>query len=96
MTARASWSAARKDVDIRARTDGSKVCVQSGTTTSSTSPIIFRTNNMKYQEMRFDKRRTCAKPMTSGQCNVLTSDVSQLYAQRLKLPSPATMSSCPT
>jgi general L-amino acid transport system substrate-binding protein len=68
--------------------DGSKVCVQSDTTTELNLGDYFRANNMKHEEMKFGTVDDVFKAYASGQCNVLTSDVSQLYALRLKLPQP--------
>jgi general L-amino acid transport system substrate-binding protein len=69
--------------------DGSKVCVQSGTTTEPNFVDYFETNHMKYEIVR---RETAAETLAAyrdGQCNVLTSDESGLYALRLQLPRPA-------
>ena len=68
--------------------DGSKVCVQSETTTQLNLADYFRANNMKYQEMKFGKLDEVFKAYESGQCDVLTADVSQLYALRLNLAKP--------
>ncbi len=77
-----------KNVDTALELDGSKICMQTGTTTQRNLADFFRTNNMKYQEVRFDKLEDVVKAYDSGQCDVVTSDVSQLYAQRLKLAKP--------
>lgn len=69
--------------------DGSKVCVQSGTTTQLNLADYFRANNIKYQEMNFPTLDDVLKAYDSGQCDVLTTDVSQLYALRLRLTKPA-------
>ena len=69
--------------------DGSKVCVQAGTTTEPNFVDYFDTNHMKYEIVR---RETAAETLAAyrdGQCNVLTSDESGLYALRLQLPRPA-------
>lgn len=68
--------------------DGSKVCVQAQTTTELNLGDFFRANNMKYQERKFGKLDDVFKAYESGQCDVLTADVSQLYALRLRLPKP--------
>jgi general L-amino acid transport system substrate-binding protein len=68
--------------------DGSKVCVQSETTTELNLGDYFRANNMKYEEKKFRTVDEVFKAYDSGQCDVLTSDVSQLYALRLKSSSP--------
>jgi len=43
---------------------------------------------MKYQEMKFGKLDDVIKAYDSGKCDVLTADVSQLYALRLNLSKP--------
>jgi general L-amino acid transport system substrate-binding protein len=68
--------------------DGSKVCVQTETTTELNAGDYFGANNMKYQELKFGTLDEVFKAYESGQCNVLTADVSQLYALRLKLAKP--------
>ena len=65
--------------------DGSKVCVQSDTTTELNIGDYFGANNIKYQMLKFGTVDDVFKAYESGQCNVLTADVSQLYALRLKL-----------
>jgi general L-amino acid transport system substrate-binding protein len=67
---------------------GAKVCVQSGTTTELNLGDFFRANNMKYQEAKFAKMDDVFNAYERGQCDVLTSDVSRLYALRLKLSKP--------
>ena len=69
--------------------DGSKVCVQGQTTTIVNLADYFRANNMKYEEKSFRTVDEVFKAYAAGQCDVLTSDVSQLYALRLKLAKPA-------
>jgi general L-amino acid transport system substrate-binding protein len=68
--------------------DGSKVCVQGDTTTELNLGDYFRANNMKYEEKKFGTVDDVFKAYNSGQCDVLTSDASQLYALRLKLAKP--------
>ena len=65
--------------------DGSKVCVQSGTTTELNLADYFRANNMKFEAAIFPALEPMLKAYESGQCDVLTADVSQLYALRLKI-----------
>src|SRR6266568_4107545 len=76
--------AARK-IDSALDLNGSKVCVQDGTTTQLNLADYFRANNMKYQEMKFAKLDEVFKAYESGQCDTFTADVSQLYALRLNL-----------
>jgi general L-amino acid transport system substrate-binding protein len=68
--------------------DGSKVCVQEGTTTLLNLADFFRANNMKYQEMKFARADEVVKAYEAGGCDVFTADVSQLYSQRLNLARP--------
>jgi len=68
--------------------DGAKVCVQNNTTTQLNLGDYFKTNNMKFEERRFDKLDDVVKAYDSGDCDVLTADVSQLYALRLRLAKP--------
>ena len=68
--------------------DGSKVCVQDNTTTKLNLADYFRTNNMKYQEIKFTKPEDLHKAYDAGQCDVWTADVSRLHAERLKLSKP--------
>jgi general L-amino acid transport system substrate-binding protein len=65
--------------------DGSKVCVQRQTTAELNVADYFRVNNMKYQPTRFGTLDEVFNAYASSQCNVLTADISQLYALRLKL-----------
>lgn len=69
--------------------DGSTICVQSQTTTVVNLPDYFRANNMNYKEMRFHSVEETFQAYAAGMCDVLTADVSQLYALRLKLDKPA-------
>ena len=87
-TARASCCAKPRNIDSGLELDGSKVCVQESTTTQLNLADYFRANNMKYQEMKFAQADDVVKAYESGQCDVFTADVSQLYAQRLKLSKP--------
>jgi len=68
--------------------DGATICIQAGTTTELNVSDYFRANNLKYTPITFDTSDESAKSLESGRCDVLTSDKSQLYAQRSKLASP--------
>jgi general L-amino acid transport system substrate-binding protein len=68
--------------------DGATVCVQAGTTTELNLSDYFRSHNMKYTPITYDKSDESAKSLEAGRCDVLTSDQSQLYAQRAKLSKP--------
>ncbi|WIX01934.1 amino acid ABC transporter substrate-binding protein [Pseudomonas sp. AR5] len=68
--------------------DGATVCIQAGTTTELNLSDYFRANNLKYTPITYDTSDESAKSLESGRCDVLTSDQSQLYAQRIKLAKP--------
>ena len=74
-----------RNVDSALQLNGSKVCVQSATTTQLNLADYFRANNMKYEEMKFDQLDDVIKAYDAGKCDVFTADVSQLYALRLNL-----------
>ena len=62
--------------------------MQGGTTTQLNLADYFRTNNMKYTELKFDKFDDVFKAYSAGQCDTFTADISQLYALRLNLGKP--------
>jgi general L-amino acid transport system substrate-binding protein len=68
--------------------NGASVCVQTGTTNEQNLADYFRANNMKYEVVAFATADETIKAYESGRCDVFTSDVSQLYAERLKLTVP--------
>jgi len=78
-----------RNIDSALDLNGSKVCVQDGTTTVLNLADYFRTNNVKYEEKKFARLEDVVKAYESGQCDTLTADVSQLYALRLNLGKPA-------
>jgi general L-amino acid transport system substrate-binding protein len=77
-----------RNVDAALDLDGSKVCVQDGTTTALNLADYFRGNNIKYTEMKFGKLDDVVKAYAAGQCDTLTADASQLYALRMTLGKP--------
>jgi general L-amino acid transport system substrate-binding protein len=77
-----------RNIESALELGGSKVCVQGNTTTQLSLADYFRANNMKFEEVKFDNINDVLKNYDSGQCDVITADVSQLYALRLKLSKP--------
>ena len=65
--------------------NGASVCTQTGTTTELNLADFFRANNMKYEVIAFATADETIKAYESGRCDVFTTDVSQLYAEKLKL-----------
>jgi general L-amino acid transport system substrate-binding protein len=68
--------------------NGKKVCVQSGTTSELNLADFFRANNMQYELVKRATMEEARKAYDAGDCEVLTSDVSQLHAERLTLARP--------
>jgi general L-amino acid transport system substrate-binding protein len=68
--------------------DNVKVCVQGGTTTEVNLADFFRTNNLKFERVSFVTATDAVKAYDAGRCDVFTSDVSQLHAERLALTQP--------
>jgi general L-amino acid transport system substrate-binding protein len=68
--------------------DNVKVCVQGGTTTELNLADFFGANNMKLERIAFASGVEAVKAYDAGRCDVFTSDVSQLYAERLSLARP--------
>lgn len=68
--------------------DGAKICVQTGTTTELNLVDFFGANKMKYEAVTSPTLEAAIKGYDSGQCNVLTADVSALFGIRLLLSKP--------
>jgi general L-amino acid transport system substrate-binding protein len=68
--------------------DGTKICVQTGTTTELNLADYFRTNRMLFALVAASTLESAIKGYDSGQCNVLTADVSALFGIRLLLSKP--------
>ena len=69
--------------------NSASVCVQQGTTTEQNLADYFKGNNMKYEVIAFGTNDEAVKAYESGRCDVFTTDVSGLYADRLKLANTA-------
>jgi general L-amino acid transport system substrate-binding protein len=69
--------------------NSASICVQTGTTTEQNLADYFKGNNMKYEVIAFGTADETVKAYESGRCDVFTTDVSGLYAERLKLSVPA-------
>ena len=82
---------ARKSLKVNSALElnSASICVQTGTTNEQNIADYFKGNNMKYEVIAFGTADETVKAYESGRCDVFTSDVSQLYAERLKLSVPA-------
>ena len=75
-------------IDTALELDGKTVCTQTGTTTQLNLTDYFRANAMALKVLAFATAEESRKAYDERKCDVLTSDVSQLYAERLKLSVP--------
>jgi general L-amino acid transport system substrate-binding protein len=63
-----------------------KICVQDGTTNELNLTDYFNQNGMRFEIVKFTNVADMLKAYDGGKCEVITADVSQLYALRLELP----------
>ena len=77
-----------KKVDSALELDGSKVCVQSGTTSALNVADFFAANHMKLDLVVTPTIEELSKAYQDGRCDVMTADVSALYALRTTMPKP--------
>ncbi|MCP1313958.1 MULTISPECIES: amino acid ABC transporter substrate-binding protein [unclassified Halomonas] len=68
--------------------DGAAVCTQSGTTSELNLSDYFRLNGMSFDPVVFDAPEQSIVGFEEGRCDVLSTDASQLYAQRVQLADP--------
>jgi len=68
--------------------DGARICVLSGTTTIDNLADFFSANHMALETVPVGSTDELIKAYDSGRCNAATSDLSQLYALRLRLSKP--------
>jgi general L-amino acid transport system substrate-binding protein len=77
-----------RNVQSALELDGSKVCVQPGTTTEPNFTDFFATNHMKYETVHEGSVAEMIAAYQAGQCNVMTTDESALFAIRQQLAKP--------
>jgi general L-amino acid transport system substrate-binding protein len=77
-----------RNINSALELDGSRVCVQTGTTTELNLADFFQTNGMKYVAVPASTAEEALKAYDSGSCDVLTTDASALHGERLKTSSP--------
>ena len=68
--------------------DGSKVCVQAGTTTEPNFVDFFEANHMMYETVHEASADDMVAAYQDGKCDVLTTDASGLFAMRQRLAKP--------
>ncbi len=75
-------------IDTALQLGGKTVCTQTGTTTELNLSDYFRANAMAPKVLALGTAEESRTAYDDKKCDVLTSDVSQLYAERLKLAAP--------
>nr|WP_244622763.1 amino acid ABC transporter substrate-binding protein [Microvirga brassicacearum] len=68
--------------------DGAKICVQAGTTSEANVADFFAANGMKLEAVVVSSPAEALNAYQEGRCTGISSDVSQLHAERLKLTKP--------
>ncbi len=68
--------------------DEPRICVEGDTTTELNLADYFFAKKMTYTPVVQSSHNDALEDYGSGRCDVLTSDISQLYADRLKLAAP--------
>jgi general L-amino acid transport system substrate-binding protein len=76
------------EVKSAAQLAGATVCTQTGTTTELNLADYFKSNNMEYKLVAFEKNEEALAAYQDGRCDVYTTDQSGLYSVRLKLAKP--------
>ncbi|MGF1562676.1 MAG: amino acid ABC transporter substrate-binding protein [Geminicoccaceae bacterium] len=80
----------RKDLGVSSalELDGASVCTQSGTTTELNLSDYFRKNNMSFEPVVYENNNEVIAAYDAGRCDVITTDASGLYAERVKTSDP--------
>jgi len=80
----------RKDIGVTdaLELNGVTLCTNTGTTTELNVADFFRSNNLDYKVLAFEKADEVVAAYNANRCDVYTTDVSGLAAQRLKLTDP--------
>jgi len=68
--------------------EGSKVCIQNGTTSEPNAIDFFETNHINYEIVHGEKVADVVSDYLDGKCDALTTDESQLFALRSQFPKP--------
>ncbi|MGI9403489.1 MAG: amino acid ABC transporter substrate-binding protein [Hyphomicrobium sp.] len=68
---------------------GASICMQTGTTNELNVADYFRTRDLTYNPVVFEKNEEAVAAFNLGRCDAYTTDASGLYAQRIKLADPS-------
>ena len=69
--------------------NGAKICVQVGTTSDANLEDFFRRYQLTYTPVRFKLAEDMYHVYDKGNCEIVTSDISQLLAQKSTLKDPS-------
>jgi general L-amino acid transport system substrate-binding protein len=64
------------------------ICVQQGTTNELNLADYFRANKMRLKTVTFASANEAIKAYDAGRCDAFTTDVSALYAERMRVVTP--------
>lgn len=80
----------RKSLGVKSAKDldGASICLQTGSTTELNISDYFRKNGLNYKPVVFDKQPDVRKAYDEGRCDVHTTDISGLAAQRSLMKDP--------
>lgn len=80
----------RKKLNVKSakELDGATVCVRQGTTTEMNLSDFYRSNKMKLNSLAFATNDETLSAYEAGRCDAFTTDVSGLYAEKLRLSKP--------
>ncbi|MBV7434156.1 amino acid ABC transporter substrate-binding protein [Cardiobacteriaceae bacterium TAE3-ERU3] len=81
----------RKDLGIDSvnELDGASICTNTGTSTEVNMADYFRSHDMTYNPVIFEKSEEVKTAYDNGRCDAYSSDVSGLYVQRDQLADPS-------
>jgi len=75
-------------IDSALKLDGAAVCAGTGTTTELNVSDYFNAKGLKFTSVAIDDSNQLRQAYEEGRCDVLTSDQSVLYSERLQLKAP--------
>ncbi|MCW8085796.1 amino acid ABC transporter substrate-binding protein [Sabulicella glaciei] len=81
----------RADMNVQRVRDmaGATICVLQGTTNEQVTADYFRSINVPFQPVVFERTDQAAAALQTGRCDAFGSDASQLAAVRSTMPNPA-------
>lgn len=81
----------RKDLGVKDAKElgGAAVCTDTGTTTELNINDFFKSNNLEYKPVIFEKKDEVISAYDAGRCDVISTDISGLEGYKVKLKNPA-------